>query len=304
MKKMIFILPIILFFSTVTPNAADFVTINDPIESGYGSVNGNPTIFYGTSSQPNMEIGIFLNGAQITSTYTDMFGNWRSSYPLCNGTYTLSASLITPYLATLALETTTFTVDNGTFLNTNTPAQGSTVFINPIILSGTASLANATINISCDGTFVASTTTNNNGNWQYSYILNATNGSHTFLIELLDPNHDYYYDDYGILASNTINITSNIPILFPTGTTQARIVEGDVPTSGSGSGPGYIYTVSGSVITVNFTPSFPATPSVQATGFRSSGSSTVTLASVSPTALSISFSTGTQTVHFAASLLK
>jgi len=283
----------------VTPT--DFITIAAPasydVASGFATAPANPLIISGTSSQPNMMVRLFINNTETSAAYTDQYGNWtiESSY-LADGNYTLMAVLSTFDYQSLAMDTTTFTVQNPDFITIATPTEGSPIYVIPLLLTGTSSQPLSTVNISLDGSFLTTTTTDPNGNWQALSDASLLNGAHTFLVQLLP-------DEYDVTASSTVDVQSFIPLLFPGTTSQALIVEGDIPTSGSGSGPGYTYTVSGSTITINFTPAFPGTPSVQATGLRTAGSATVTLAAVSATALSISFSSGTQTVHFAASLL-
>jgi large repetitive protein len=279
-------------------NGGDFVTIDDPIASSYGTVTADPLIMSGTSSQPNVQVRLFFNGNETSSAYTDEYGNWSSTSPyLNNGTYTLTAILTTFSAESPTMDTVSFTVDNGNTISINNPTLEGTVFINPILLSGSSSLANATINISLDGTLVASTTTDANGNWQHLYTLTAANGAHTVSIDLLDTIEN-------TTTSNAMNIISNIPFMFPAGISQARFVNGDIPTSGSGRGPGYIYTVSGSSITINFIPAFTATPSLSVTGLRPAGSATVSLTSASPTAATLTFSSGTQAIHFSAAALQ
>jgi hypothetical protein len=299
MKKIILLLSICLFVATATLMGGDFVTIVDPIPSSYGTVTATPLVISGTSSQPNTEITLFFNGNQTSSAYTDDYGNWSTTSPyLGNGTYTLTANLTTPTLEQLAVDSVSFTVSAGDTISISSPTQADPIFLNPILLSGSSSLSNATVDISLDGHLIATTTTDAYGNWQYSYTLTAANGSHTVLAELLEYGYEYP------VASATINITSYIPFIFPSGIFQARFVNGDIPTSGSGSGPGYTYTISGSSITINFVPAFSSTPSISVTGLRSVGSSTVTLSYVSDTAATLAFTTGTQIVHFSAAELR
>lgn len=281
---------------TTILKADDFITINDPVATSYSTVSGSPLAIDGISSQPNSTVRLIINTTDIGYVTTDIYGNWSFNVPnLADGTYTLIAYLITSagYVAT---NTVSFAVENPDFITIDTPTEGTVIFLSPITISGTSSLPSSTINISLDGTLVTSTTTGSNGNWQVLYGFNAVKGIHTLLAQLLVGGY--------VVSNATADVFSAIPLVFPSGVSQARIIEGDVPTSGSGSGAGYTYSVSGSIMTINFVPAFSSTPSVQATGQRTSGSSTVTISSLSATAISIAFSSGTQTVHFAASLLQ
>ena len=295
-KKNLMIIPFfsILFLTTIL-KGSDFITINDPIADLYGTVSGMPLIIDGTSSQPNMNVRLFVNTTEIGYTPTDISGNWNFSLPnLGDGTYTMTATLINSSSNALAVDTVSFMVDNPDTIIITSPAEGDSVSYDPIIISGAASLPSATVNILLDGTLVTTTTTDINGNWSASYILTAANGTHTFLAQLLSGGSP--------IASASVDIVSLIPLIFPAGKTQVRVVAGGIPASGSGSGAGYTYSVSGSIATINFIPAFTSIPSVTATGMRSSGSSTVTVTSISTTAASIAFSTGTQNINFTAAV--
>jgi hypothetical protein len=296
MKKIMLIISAIFFFfmaSREIDAMSDTITINTPVDIYSGTNNGNSLIFTGTSSQPNTEILIFLNDTQIASTTTDRYGNWITSYFLCNGTYTIAAALVSPYLLTLAQNNVTFAVDNGTYINLNPLTFGNIVFINPLVVNGGSSFAHATVNILLNGNLVTTTTTDARGNWQASYSI-ITNGSYTLSAELLDNGYS--------VASASLDITAAIPIIFPANKSQVSVIAGVIPTSGSGSGPGYTYIISGSIATINFTPAFDSIPSVIATGLRSAGSSTVTVTSISKTAANVAFSTGTQNINFTAAI--
>jgi len=298
MKQNILIFTILSLFISARLNAGDFITIADPVPSGSGTVSGSPLVIDGTSSQANCLVRLFLNTNFIQSVTTDDSGNWSYTIPgvINNGVFNLEALLMTSSYSILATNTVSFTVNSGNFITIYSPSEGQTISSSSVALSGISSLPSSTVNISLDGTLVGTTTTDANGNWSYSYTITAANGAHTFLIQLLSAGYS--------VASATVDIVNSVPFLFPSGTSQARFVNGDIPTSGSGSGPGYTYTVSGSSIAINFVPAFTSTPSMTTTGLRSAGSSTVGLTSVSATAATVGFSSGTQVVHFSAATLQ
>jgi hypothetical protein len=299
MNKNILLLTVLgLIAAAPSLHAGDFITIINPVPSGSGTVNGNPLIINGSSSQPNFNVRLFINSTEVSPTGTDGSGNWSQNIAgMGNGTYALTAYLSDILLNIYAINSVVFTVNNGDFVSINSPSEGQTISFDPVVISGSASQPNSTISILLDSNPIATTTTDANGNWSYTYTMVAANGVHTFLIELLDINNNQ-------LASQTVDVVENIPFVFPSGASQIRFIDGDIPTSGSGSGVGYIYTVSGSTATINFVPAFSSTPSMVATGLRTSGSSTVSLSAVSTTAASIAFSTGTQKIHFTASALQ
>lgn len=273
------------------------LTITNPISSAYGTVSGKPLTVNGTASLANAIVRLAYDNIPAPAAITDASGNWSSTYTLNNdGKHIVLASLATPTLnGAFKSDQVTFTVDNPPSITIATPTAGSTISYEPINISGTASLPSTLVHISLDGTLIATTTTDSNRNWQSSYAPTTSNGPHTLLVELMS-------DPYTVLASATVDVTVSVPIIFPSGKNQVNVVAGMIPTTGSGSGPGYIYTISGSIATINFTPAFSSMPSIIATGLRASGSSTVSVTAITPTATSIAFSTGTQYINFTAAL--
>ena len=290
--------------ATVDVNVQNSVNIIDPIYADYGTVSGSPLVVSGTASVANAIVRLTYDNIPAPAAITDAYGNWSATYNLIDGNHTIIAQLSTPDRhGFLAMDQVTCIVQNPPSITIVSPVQGNTISYEPLILSGTASLPLAPVQISLDGTLVATTNTDGNGNWQASYTPTIPNGMHTFLVELVDSDYgDYDYNDYPPLASTTVDINIAVPIVFPTGKNQVSVIAGLIPTSGSGSGPAYTYTISGSIATINFIPAFDSIPSVNATGLRSSGSSTVSVASISPTAASIAFSTGTQYINFTAAI--
>lgn len=302
--KKILILSIVLLasFTQGILIASDYITIADP--SNYGTVSGSPLTIDGTSSQPNFTVRLSINTTRIGTTTTDLYGNWSFTYDsLADGNYSITAELVSSAFEVLATTTNSFTTSNPETISFTSLSEGEIIFLNPEVISGTASLPNATVQVYMDGNLIATTTTDAYGDWSVSYTI-TTNGSHSFEADLIEY-YDYPTDLYPYpIATATVDITAAIPILFPSGKNQVRVLDGYVPTTGSGSGAGYAYTVSGSIMTINFTPVFSSIPAIIATGQRSSGASTVTISSVSTSAVSISFSSGTQQVHFTATALQ
>lgn len=283
--------------ATANIDVQNTLTITNPISSENGTVSGKPLTVSGTASLANAIVRLAYDNIPAPAALTDASGNWSSTYTLNNdGNHIVIASLATPTLnGSFVTDQVTFTIANPPSITISTPTAGSTISYEPINISGTASLPSTLVHVSLDGTLIATTTTDSNGNWQTSYAPTTTNGVHTFLVELMS-------DPYTTIASATVNVTISVPIVFPSGKNQVNVVAGIIPTTGSGSGPGYMYTISGSIATVNFTPAFSSTPSIIATGLRASGSSTVSVTSMTPTATSIAFSTGTQYINFTAAL--
>lgn len=281
-----------LLFLTMSLNGS--ITITAPADSS--TVSGAPLSITGTSSEPNALVRLFINTTALGSTTTDISGDWDFTLDtLDNGNYTITADIVGSDFEVLATDTNSFTVDNGERITITTPTANQIVFLNPSTASGTASLASTTVQLSLDSVVVGTTTTDASGAWSIPYTL-LSNTTHTLLAELMVMGSP--------VASATVSITANISVIFPAGKSQLRVIDGDAITSGTGSGYGYTYSISGSIATISFVPAFTVAPSVIATGQRSSGSSTVTISSVSGTAASIAFSTGTQKIHFTASALQ
>lgn len=290
-KKIMLFLSVL--FSTALLYSYDFITINDPAYDYI--INDTNVTFDGTSSQPNFQVQLIVNSTHIGSTTTDVYGNWSFTLQdLSDGTYTLTANLLSDAFEIIATEASIFTMINPDNIIISTPSDGDAVFINPLTVTGSASVPSTTVELYLDDVLVETTATDVNGNWQTSCTI-TSNGAHTLLAQLTDI---YGYP----ITSTSTDIIAAIPIIFPTGKSQVRVTAGSIPTTGSGSGPGYTYTISGSIATINFIPAFSSIPSIIATGLRSSGSSTVTVTSISTTATSIAFSSGTQNIGFTAAI--
>ncbi len=294
MKKTILLLTMACtFFSTVTLSAINVIAINNPANTA--KVSGDPLAINGVSSVDDAQVQLTINDTYIGSVTTDSYGNWSFTIAaLMNGDYTLTANLIDTDYRTLATTTVSFTVQNTDTIAITDPADGDDIMTNLIMVTGVSTAPSTTVELLLDDAVVGTATSDASGNWQILCPINA-NGIHTLEAVL---------QETGYPSSAIIDINANLPLILPTGKSQIRVIDGYIPTSGSGSGSGYTYIVSGSTMIINFIPSFSVSPSVIATGQRSSGSSTVTIASVTPTAVSIAFSSGTQTVHFTATALQ
>lgn len=282
----------IFFLTVVTLHASDSVTILTPANGS--SVSGKPLSVTGVASQPNTRVRVTVNTTETGSATTNGLGAWSlTSNNIANGNYTVTADLMNGSGTILATDTNSFTISNAQTISIDTPADGDEIIINPITISGSSSSASTTVNLSVDGSLAGTTTTDSSGNWSVPYTFTA-NGSHTLLAQLI----------VALLpvASDTIDITASIPVFFPSGKVQMRVVGGIVPTSGIGSGPGYSYINSGATTTVTFTPAFTSTPAIVATGLRVAGSSTITIASISASAVTFMFSGGSSSIQFTATL--
>lgn len=286
---MLFLNVLLLLMCTITLNGMDFVTISAPADGA--TVTAVPLSISGTSSRANFRVRLKINSTEFGSATTDGSGNWAFAVSMTNGSYTLTADLMSPAFETYATAANNFTIQNPQTISITRPAENDLVFLSPSIVEGVTSLASGVVNLSIDASLVATTTADASGNWSAAYNL-TTNGLHTLLAQLMVSGSP--------VASSSVNITGAVPIIFSTSIAGMRILRGEVLTTGSGSGVGFIYTVAGSIVTINMSPPFATVPSVFATGMRASGLSTVSVASATTSAINITFGTGTTKIYFLA----
>lgn len=285
------------FFPSMCDAVTESITISTPIDSS--TISGVSITFSGTTSLANATIYLILNTTTIAKITADTGGNWSFTYnDLPDGSYTCTAKVIDSSFSTLATASCSFTVVNPPKITVTHPAQDEILStLLPATIQGFSSVASGWVQLYMDTLFTNTISTDINGNWQSNYPA-LVNGEHTLLVELLTA------APLEVVADTNVTFTSSNPVTFASGISLIRLLQGRIPTSGSGSGPGFTYSVSGSIITLIFSPAFPSIPYVIATGHRVSGTSTVTITSVTTTSASIAFSTGTQQVSFQATLLQ
>lgn len=290
----------VLFFSLCTTFllcatpiiiADEYITITSPTD---GQTISSSTFFIsGNSSQPNFKARLKIGTTTFGSVITDNDGNWSFfAQNFDNGSYTITAELISPRFEKYATANRSFTIHGPNTITITSPTEGEVIFSNIAAAYGASSLPNTPIEFLFNDSLITATTTDGLGNWQANYMP-TTNGAHTLTVNLIENGQP--------IATATTTIICYIPVLFPVGTTQASVVGGVIPTVGSGSGPGYTYSVSGNMVTLNFSQAFSHAPSIIAVGQIASGTATVSITSVSLTSASLTFSNGTESIHFVAS---
>jgi hypothetical protein len=285
---------ITLLVHTLPIIGADVITITNPVDSAM--VSGSPLLIDGTSSQASFTVRLAINTTVIGSTTTDGIGDWNFSYPLlANGSYTVTADLLDGSFQVLATDTNSFSVGSSEAITIFSPFEDENIVLSTTMASGIASLASTQVDLYIDNVLAGTTTTDSNGLWQIPFIL-PSNGSHDLQVYLIVSGNP--------VANTSITVIGKIPIILPALGTQITVIAGTVPTTGSGTGLGYSYSVTGITATITFDTSFANTPTVLTTALSSINSAaTTTISSVSTSQAVIEFSAGTDEVHFAAMTL-
>ncbi|MFC1842235.1 hypothetical protein ACFLYU_01100 [Candidatus Dependentiae bacterium] len=269
------------------------LTITSP---EYGTtVTGDNLSISGTSSHPNCIIRLMLNNTLVGSTLTEGDGSWSfDSLNLPDGNYAVKTEIfgtLSGNFCILASATSNFNVLNNPIISISTPVANEINQIFYTNISGYTTLSpSCIVRISIDGTATDTTITDSAGYWETDFPA-LENGDHTLFVELLSE---------GItIATETIVFTSLCPT-YIWNNSQLRLVEGNIPTSGSGSGYDFIYNVVGDVATITFSQEFSSIPTVIATGQYASGTSNITISALSNSSCSLTFSAGTERIHFCA----
>lgn len=260
-----------------------------------GTVSLDQLLFTGTTPTNNLKAQLILNGsnsigsAAIAPDYT-----WSYTLQsLTSDTYTIQANLMNTYFETFASDMHTFTVQLPPTIQILSPMPNEKIISNIASAYGTSSIPFAPVNITINN-YVTTTTTNYDGSWQAEYNTNG-GGQQTLLVELIQSGT--------VAASDSVSITPNTPLVFPITVAQAILVRGIIPTSSSGSGPGYSFVSTSTSAAITFDETFPDTPTVTATGESSSVFSAVSLSWVSTTSVNLFCTLGTDRIHFSAALL-
>lgn len=97
-----------------------------------------------------------------------------------------------------------FRANNNDFMSISTPSDGATITSSTFTLSGHASEAAAAVRIKVDGTIVATTTTDDCGNWNAGTSVIIADGAHTLLAELMDGETVVTSDSHSITVAAAV----------------------------------------------------------------------------------------------------
>lgn len=158
-----------LTINTSAVAAPSITTVSDNVDQVQGLVgpagltnDGTPTI--SGTSDANVTISLFDNGALVATFPDDGLGNWTYTGPLDDGAHSITATATNGAGVTSTLSTaTTFTID------TAPPAAPLLTQANAAGLAGTAEAgASILLDIGNTGTFNAVATADASGNWTYA----------------------------------------------------------------------------------------------------------------------------------------
>lgn len=277
-----------------------FIQVTNPANAS--TITSMPTTLMGNASLSNQRVRIIIDSTLIGFVTTDTNGNWSIAVPrIANGSHTITADLISNEapVSVITSITQSFDVSTPDAIEITLPIPNEIVqIINTLEIGANSSRSAATVNILIDNNQVGSAATGEIGNLATLIDPTLLNLTHTLRLDLIDPN-----DGVTVLATDSLDFTSETSFLFPPELTQYKIVQGEIPTTGSGSRDGFNYSASGSSITITYNEPFQSAPMISVSGRRASGASTVTVSSNSSSATTLLFSAGTQSVYFTATLL-
>jgi large repetitive protein len=161
------------------------MTVNMPAPTTTAPANGartaNSTPDYAGTSQANLSVNVYVDGAQVGTTTSGAGGNWTFTQPtpLADGPHTVFARATDGGPESASSNTNTFTVDTTPppAPVVTTPANGaSTSNVTPTI-SGTAE-SGATVTVRIDGSDIG-TAVATGGNWSLAAPTALGDGNHT-----------------------------------------------------------------------------------------------------------------------------
>jgi hypothetical protein len=208
------------------------VSIDGPVD-GTTITDAMPTIL-GTGT-PGTTVTVSIGGTMVGTAVVDAMGAWSLplTTPLSEGLQMVTASVTVGTLD--AMDMSSFTVDTGTVVLIESPADGSTTLDATPLITGTGE-PGATVVITVDGEQLGSATVDTNGNWVFAVLTRLTNDVHTVEAVATD------------LAGNTDMATSTFTVnsstdLAITGPVNGSVINDNTPSISGTARPGASVTV-------------------------------------------------------------
>jgi cysteine-rich repeat protein len=208
------------------------VSIDGPVD-GTTITDAMPTIL-GTGT-PGTTVTVSIGGTMVGTAVVDAMGAWSLplTTPLSEGLQMVTASVTVGTLD--AMDMSSFTVDTGTVVLIESPADGSTTLDATPLITGTGE-PGATVVITVDGEQLGSATVDTNGNWVFAVLTRLTNDVHTVEAVATD------------LAGNTDTATSTFTVnsstdLAITGPVNGSVINDNTPSISGTTRPGASVTV-------------------------------------------------------------
>jgi uncharacterized delta-60 repeat protein len=222
-----------------------FVAINSVVNGS--TITTNTVSLSGTSSESDASVGITLDGTTIASAITDTEGAWDAgtSSIITNGSHTLIATLSSNGIA-IASTTVNFTVAAPDTIAITSPANGSVVSSAAPPIQGVSSQANATVQVSVDGTLAATVTTDAFGNWSTTSPT-LVSGAHTVTADLIVGSTTVASSTNSFTVSLAPSITITTPAYGST------ITSSTTPITGTSTLAGATVNVFGDGVFLGFT---------------------------------------------------
>lgn len=120
-----------------------------------------------------------------------------------------------------------FRANNDDFMSVSAPADGATITSSTFALSGYTSESAAVVRIKVDGTVVATTTTDDFGNWNAGTSIIIADGAHTLLAELMNGETVVTSDSHSVtVAASAASCSVAVPASGVTASSQTPTISG------------------------------------------------------------------------------
>ena len=166
-----------------TVDLSTMVTLDSPAD---GSTITTRTPAYSGTGEPGAMVTVSVDGTAVGTATVASDGTWTltGSTPLGNGAHTATVTATDP-AGNTASDSSTFTVDAGTFVDIASPAEGAITRDTTPSISGTSE-PGSTVTVTIDGTAVGTVTAASDGTWSIDVGTALAEGAHTIAATATD----------------------------------------------------------------------------------------------------------------------